>query len=287
MINLFIRGAKRFAVLLPGFVIAYFSVRNIFPYFDRRLPLGLAIIVTYILGAYILIPALTRVFRILFPAQHLPVYCVTPDGFASDPINIGIIASRQGLIQAMEAAGWYVADDYSPFNVLRALVSTVLLRKYPNAPMSRLYLFGRKQDLGFEIPIDGEIGHRHHVRFWATTYDPARPLSARTIHWHHHRADQQADNLLWLGAASRDIGFAFIRHNAQMTHMIHADTDAERQFIVDGIRRTGLIDNSKAIRVGKPYSLVNRAWRGQLNSDGILMVLKLRWKPKRVRAKKG
>jgi len=278
MIDYVIRGTKRFAVLIPGIIIAYFSVRNVFPYFDKRLPLTLAIFVTYVLGAYVLIPALTRVIRIFLPARHLPVYCVTPDGFASDPINIGVIGSKQDLVAAMEAAGWYLADDYSPYNILRAVISTIFLRRYPNAPMSRLYLFGRKQDIGFEIPISGEIGHRHHVRFWATTYDTDTPLSQKTIHWHRRTAELEGPNLLWLGAASRDVGLSFIRHNAQMTHMIHHDTDAERQLIVDGIRRAQLIGSTKAIRLGKPYRLVNRAWRGQLHSDGILTVLKLKKK---------
>ncbi len=105
MIQYTLRLAKRFAVLLPGLVIAYFSVRDIFPYFDRRLPLGVSVLVTYALGAYVLVPALIRLFRIVHPPDHLPLYCVTPDGFASDPLNIGIISTRRQLINAMEKSG--------------------------------------------------------------------------------------------------------------------------------------------------------------------------------------
>src|SRR5271156_4363956 len=97
MMEFALRAAKRFAVLLPGIVIAYFSVRDIFPYFHRGLPLSLAILATYALAAYGLIPAIIRVLRIVRPPDHLPLYCVTPDGFASDPLNIGVIATRRGL----------------------------------------------------------------------------------------------------------------------------------------------------------------------------------------------
>ncbi len=47
-------------------------------------------------------PALIRLFRIIHPPDHLPLYCVTPDGFASDPLNIGLISTRRQLIHAME-----------------------------------------------------------------------------------------------------------------------------------------------------------------------------------------
>src|SRR3954463_6646805 len=133
MTQYLLRVAKRFAVLLPGIVIAYFSVRNIFPYFDRRLPLGFAIFVTYVIGAYVLAPALIRLWRIIRPANHLPLYCVTPDGFASDPLNIGVMATRRQLITAMEQAGWYIADPHRLRFVIRQALSTVYGWSYPNA----------------------------------------------------------------------------------------------------------------------------------------------------------
>lgn len=275
MIDYFIRIAKRFAVLIPGIIIAYFSVHSVFPILDKQVPLGLAIFFTYVLGAYVLIPALIRLIRIVLPARHLPVYSVTPDGFASDPVNIGIIGSKQEFVAAMEAAGWHMADKHSFRNLLRAGIAIALNRPYPTAPMSNLYLFGRKQDIGFEIPVAGMRGHRHHVRFWATTFDKDVPLNSRSIHWHRRKFALQGKDLLWLGAASRDIGFAVIRHNAQLTHMIHADTDAERAFIVDRLAAANKVKKADTILIGKPYRLVNRAWRGELQSDGNIIVCTL------------
>src|SRR5947209_3052479 len=105
MIDSIWRLAKRFAVLIPGLIIAYFSVRDVFPIFDKRVPAVVAVLLTYIIAAYVLIPALIRFVRIVRPPSHLPMYCVTPDGFASDPINIGIIGSKDELVEAMEQAG--------------------------------------------------------------------------------------------------------------------------------------------------------------------------------------
>jgi hypothetical protein len=268
-----IRTFKRFAILLPGVVIAYFSVANIFPYFDQRLPLSLAILITYALAAYVLIPGFIRLYRIVRPATHLPLYCVTPDGFASDPLNIGIIANRRELILAMEKAGWYMADPHTPRNVIKAILSTALGWDYPSAPVSSLYLFGRKQDLAFEIPITGSTGHRHHVRFWATTYEGRKPLTIQTIHWHHRRAHvQHDDDLLWVGAASLDVGVRFIRHNLQLTHMIDPDTNKERQLIIDQLRSQKLLKRLDKVKLGEPYRLINRVINGSLHTDGVMII---------------
>lgn len=274
MIQYILRQAKRFAVLVPGIIIAYFSVRDIFPYFDQRLPLSLAILLTYVLAAYLLIPALIRLIRIFFPPDHLPLYCVTPDGFASDPLNIGIIATRRELINTMENAGWYIADPHTWRHVLQIIVSTIVGRDYPNAPMSNLYLFGRKQDIGFEIPT-GDVGGRHHVRFWATTYEKKKRLSIHAIHWQKRRAHIHSDDLLWVGAASLDKGLNVVRHNFQLTHMIDPDTDSERELIIQQLRRGKRIAKTETVRLDNPYRLINRTWRGYLHTDGVMKILRL------------
>lgn len=279
MLQAGLRFAKRFAVLVPGIIIAYFSVRTIFPYFDRRLPLGLAILCTYALGAYVLVPALIRGWRILRPANHLPLYCVTPDGFASDPLNVGIIGTRRQLIDTMEASGWYMADPHRGHYLLRHMVSIVLGWSYPNAPVSNLYLFGRKQDIAFEIPIEGAgLGSRHHVRFWATTYQDKKTLTVQSIHWHHRRAQVQGDNLLWVGAASLDSGIAPIKHNLQITHMIHPDTNREREMLVSQLRDAKCVQRTKTLKLGAPYQLTNRAFLGYLHTDGQMTIAWLKRK---------
>lgn len=276
MIQYILRLAKRLAVLVPGVVIAYFSVREVFPYFDQRLPLALAVLVTYGLGAYVLLPALVRLYRIFRrPVDHLPLYCVTPDGFASDPLNIGLIGTRRELINAMAAAGWQIADRHNLKNVARMIICIALEQPYPTAPMSSLYLFGRKQDIAFEKPRGDSPLHRHHIRFWATTYEQKERLSIRSIHWHHRQAHVYGESLLWVGAASRDVGLNFIRHNLQITHMIAPDTNKERELIVRQLRTAKLVQNVQTIKLGQPYKLINRALNGSLHTDGKMAVISL------------
>lgn len=282
MIQPVIRFCKRFAVLLPGIAIAYVSFYNIYPFIERGTPSIVAFFITYVITAYGLIPAAINAYRLVRPPRHLPVYCTTPDGFASDPVNIGVIGTRQQLIVAMQHAGWELADRHSLRNMAREVISTILKQPYPRAPMSSLYLFGRSQDLGFEIGIAGSFKNRHHVRFWATTFDEAgvKPaIDASSIHWftrrewRRHGAGHE-EELLWLGAASKDVGLALIRHNAQLTHMIHPDTDAERDLIAEQLQ----IDGGQleaSLQIMEPYKLRNRVWRGYLLTDGQLKIIRL------------
>jgi hypothetical protein len=283
MIQSVIRFCKRFAVLVPGIVIAYVSFYNIYPFIDRGTPSIVAFLITYIITAYGLIPAAINAFRLVWPPRHLPVYSTTPDGFASDPVNVGVIGTRRQLIDAMQHAGWHQADRHSLANMLREVISTIFKRQYLNSPMSSLFLFGRSQDLGFEIPISDSFKNRHHVRFWATTFDQfenGRALDANGIHWftrrewRHHGEGHDDEELLWLGAASKDVGLAFIRHNAQLTHMIHPDTDAERDLIVDQLEIDGASVET-TLQIMEPYKLRNRVWRGYLLTDGKLKVVRL------------
>ena len=276
MIQYVIRFAKRLAVLLPGLIIAYFSVRDIYPYFSRRLPVAFAVLLTYILGAYVLVPAIIRGYRILRPANHLPLYCVTPDGFASDPLNIGIIGTRREVIMAMEKAGWHLADPHTFRNVIREGLSVVYSWSYPNAPVSSLYLFGRKQDLAFQLEVEGSPLLRHHVRFWATNYDKEQPLSSRSINLHHRKEKVSGDNLLWAGAASLDVGIGYVRHNLQFSHMIDPNTDQERELIVSNLKSKKQIGKVDLVKLGQPYKLVNRVLNGSLHTDGKMAVVELK-----------
>jgi len=228
------------------------------------------------LAAYVLLPSIIRLWRIIWPANHLPLYCITPDGFASDPLNIGLVGTRLSIIEAMQNSGWYMADPYSIQNMIKQFLSVVFGRQYLTGPMSSLYMFGRKQDLAFEIPVNGSTRNRHHVRFWATTFSKGTPMAAHNIDWRHRKAHVQDDELLWVGAASLDSGVRPIRHNWQITHMVHPDTNQERELIVSGLEDKGLIEKTDKIKLGNPYKLINRTWRGELHTDGIMKIVRLK-----------
>ncbi|GAC1391692.1 MAG: LssY C-terminal domain-containing protein [Candidatus Saccharimonadales bacterium] len=269
------RNLKRFIVLVPGLILAYVAAQNIFPFFDRHVPDAIAILITYVVTAYGLIPIVMRIIRIIFKPSHIPVYSTTPDGFASDPINIGIVGTKQELIASFQKAGWNVADKRTVRSLLKLSVKTLTGQQYKTAPFSSLYLLGRSQDIGFEKPFGKSTSYRHHVRFWGLTYSLDPRYSDHVHFWQQRYTARTPDRLVWIGAASRDIGIRFIRHNAQLTHMIHPDTNVERELIVHDLTKAQQIKSIQTIKASDPYSLSNRVLGGYLISDGELSICEL------------
>ncbi len=269
-----IRLLQRLVVLAIGIGIVYLAVWQFFPFFDNQVPWAVALFATYVFTAYFFIPLITRLIRLFVRPKHIPLYCVTPDGFVSDPINIGLVGDREQLEAAMIKAGWYVAHKRTiktMFKMARAILNR---QSYVNAPFSSLYLFGRRQDIGFQKPIEDNPSHRHHVRFWACHLDGPEAFHHDVHFWKRFHRPRH-DNLsrqLWVGAASRDIGIMPIRHNAQLTHMIDPDTNSERDLIVEDLRHSHSVAKTLTERVHAGLSLRNRVLGGVLHTDGKIRI---------------
>lgn len=274
MVVWLIRSIKRLLVLLTGVIVVYLAVWKFFPFFDHRIPITFALLATYLFTAYVFIPAGIRVFHMIFQPIHIPLYCITPDGFASDPINIGLIGTREQILSAMAEAGWSTPDKKNVRSFVRVMSSMLHRKAYPKTPFSRLYLFGRKQDLSFALPIGENSSYRHHVRFWACHLDGPEAFHAHVNFWRrfHKPVNKMDVRQLWVGAASKDIGLVPIRYTAQITHMIDPNTDAERDVIIDSLRSTHQVEHTSTVKVGAPYELRNRALGGFLRSDGKMRI---------------
>ncbi|MEK7603134.1 MAG: LssY C-terminal domain-containing protein [Patescibacteria group bacterium] len=270
------RFIKRLLVLVPGVWAATFGARQVFPVFDERIPTWVAIIVTYVVVAYIIIPTLFRFIRYLFPPKHVPLYCVTPDGFACDPVNVGIVGTKAQLKRSMKKAGWYQADSKTIKSGLRIAASVMFKKPYLNAPFSTLFLFGRGQDIGFQKPVGNSPSKRHHVRFWAASHTTDPHHLEHISFWDRFfQSNLETGRVLWVGAASKDVGMGVIRHNAQITHNIHHDTNAERDKIADELKKSGQVQKIKTVTIGSPYKVSNRVIRRYMLSDGKMKLIEL------------
>ncbi len=184
-----------------------------------------AAVVAWAVLAYLLAPQAWK----LFYAAHGPFEGVarvtqTSDGHPGDPINLAIVAEPATLVRAMAASGWYAADPITLESSLRIAADSVLRRADDQAPVSALYLFGRKQDLAFEQPVPGGPRHRHHVRFWK---------------WSELRDGRP----VWFGAGTYDERAGLIYTTGQITHHIAPDVDAERVRIVAELQAKGLVQS--------------------------------------------
>jgi hypothetical protein len=179
-------------------------------------------VVVYAISAYLIVPTLWRVGIVRHPAlPEAPRITHTAAGIPGDPLNIALVATEAGLIKAMLAAGWHPADPLTLESSLRIASSTVFHRPYVDAPVSNLYLWGRKEDRAFEQAVGGDPKRRHHVRFWR---------SAEV---------DEAERPLWIGAATYDAGVGFSHTTGQITHHIAAEVDAERDKLMGDLRRAG------------------------------------------------
>jgi len=151
----------------------------------------------------------------------IPNITHTGTGIPADPLNVALIGTQDEVMKSMVAAKWYPADPLTFRSCRKIASATVLKHPYDEAPVSSLYLWGRKQDLAFEQPVGDDPRQRHHVRFWESDkVDPdGRPV--------------------WVGAAIYDRRVGFSHTTGQITHHTAADIDTERDKLFHDLEQTG------------------------------------------------
>lgn len=177
-------------------------------------------VAVWAITAYLALPRLHRILSSLYVPNYFIGRTRTADGLLGDPVNLALRGSEAQLHAAMTAAGWTLADDITPRSAWRMVQATLLRRSYPQAPVSSLFLFGRRQDIAYQQEIDGNPSKRHHVRFWRCPQGWLLPGG--------HRVD-------WLAAGTYDKSVGLSLFTLQITHKIDENTDIERDYIVQTV----------------------------------------------------
>ncbi|MDO8527666.1 MAG: LssY C-terminal domain-containing protein [Deltaproteobacteria bacterium] len=180
------------------------------------------LIFLYILIAYVILPFLWRRYERSHSLVGLPKTAITKEGIPGDPLNIGLIGSEKEVIQAMIKANWISSDPVTLKTSVRIVESALLHREYSNAPISDLYLWGRRQDLAFEMPVGDSPKQRHHVRFWRA------PVN---VH----------DRVFWIGSVTFDESCGVSHLTGKITHHIASDVDKERDKLMSDLTKAGQI----------------------------------------------
>lgn len=184
--------------------------------------LVIAAIVAYLAVAYVVMPLGWTRYEKRHPwLAEMPGVTHTKDGIPGDPLNVALVGTEADVHQIMLKSQWHPADPLSLKSDLRIAADSVLERPYEDAPVSDLYLFGRKEDLAFEQPVGPDPRQRHHVRFWKSEKPDAdgRPV--------------------WIGAVTFDERVGLSHTTGQITHHIGPDVDAERDRLFQGLEATG------------------------------------------------
>lgn len=286
MIGTTLRLLWRLFVGMIAVLLALATVFLFYPYLHNHTPLLINLIILYIIIAYFGIPFLVRLWRLVIRPRHLPHYAVSRDGWSSDPVNIAIVCKdRASLRQAMEAAGWHIADKPTLKNTLREGYAIIFKQPYPTAPFSRLFLFGRKQDIGFQIQTGKHPTprHRHHIRFWQLDDESERPHHHLTFWENIFQLFPIKKRQIWIGTATHDVSpFAFRIQNLQITHKIDAETNRERDFVINTLQRANILRRTEILHAGDPISFRGQTFRTNIVTDGTLHVVEL----KHVKSKK-
>lgn len=191
--------------------------------------IALGVLVAYVALAYVAAPTFWTVRDDDRTIALSKMVTTTPDGIPGDPINVGLVGSREQLVKALNAAKWDPADPITLKTSVEIGLSVVLDRPDLDAPVSPLLFEGREQDLAFEKPVGNSADRRNHVRFWQTpkTGEDGQPL--------------------WLGSVTFDRGVGLSHDTGQITHHIGPDVDAERDLLIKDLTEAGWIASTYSI----------------------------------------
>jgi hypothetical protein len=226
-------------------------------YVKRAAAVLVPVLLVYGLIAYLLLPSLWRHYEYQKKLATVPMVTVTSQGIPGDPLNVGMVGSRQDILCAMRAAGWYAADPVTWRSSLEISGSVLFDQPYPTAPVSPLLYEGRREDLAFEKPAGKSADRRHHIRLWLVLQDGDE-----------HRP-------VWLGAATFDRGVGFSHYTGAVTHHIGPDIDAERLLVESALQAAGMIEARYKV-AGIGPTLRGRNGGGDLYyTDGEVWMLRL------------
>jgi hypothetical protein len=178
-------------------------------------------------------------------------------GDPGDMVNFLIIGSEAAMQKVFTTAGWVKVDADVKDTFLHGFIESMSKESYLTMPMSPLYLFGRQQDYGWAHaePIQ-VVASRNHLRIWKAPF----PVNGQ---------------VLWVGAATHDIGFEKDQRNNGLTHKIDPDIDLERNYVEKTLTSTGLVSEVTHYLPDNPMKEAKTATGGSFHSDGHVLVLKL------------
>jgi LssY C-terminus len=187
----------------------------------------------------------------------IPRRIADKDGNPGDMVNFLILGSEAAMQKVFTDAGWVKVDADVKDTLLHGIIGSLSKESYVTMPMSQLYLFGRPQDYGWAHaePIS-VVASRNHLRLWKAPF---------TVE----------GTMVWVGAATHDIGFERDQRNNGITHKIDPDIDREREYVQKTLASTGLVVEISHFLPENPMKEAKTATGGSFYSNGQVLVLRL------------
>ena len=179
------------------------------------------LIIFWVVFSYLALPRMHQLFTDIYLPDYFLSRTKTGDGLLGDPVNLALRGSASDIHAVMRRGGWVKADPITLRTSLGIIKSSLTGASYPAAPVSDLFLFGRRHDFAYQKEVDGSAAQRHHVRFWHTPDEWQLP---------------GGETVDWLAAGTYDKAVGLSSLTFQITHKIDEDIDAERDYIINNAR---------------------------------------------------
>lgn len=156
--------------------------------------------------------------------SKIPRQVLNASGQTGDVVNLLILGDRKDVRNAIGAAGWSRIACTRLGAVFHDFWGALDLRAYRGLPMSKLYMFGRQQDISYansKMPFSW--WGRHHFRVWQAPFE----VDGET---------------LWVAAATHDTGLRWNRAQHHFDHKIDPNVDAERQYVSKTLTKNGRVE---------------------------------------------
>jgi LssY C-terminus len=184
----------------------------------------------------------------------LPVQTTTPvTKRPSDLVNVLFVGSRRELADAFAAAGWTDAHPRTFRSGIKGIRAVAEEHGDGSAPMSSLLLDDAASDMAWEKGLN-DVAKRHHVRIWKNQGT-----------WEGRE--------VWLGAATQDVDFAYLRPGRLLTHKISEKVDAERDKIGNDLAFAGCVDTMDWWDRPQVPHLTSNSTGDPMQTDGRLEIL--------------
>ena len=146
-----------------------------------------------------------------------------------DPLNLALIGEATEVMNSLSRSGWSFTHRISLRTVEREIGAALGGGAYPVAPVSSLYVFGRKQDIALQR-ARRSIAQRNHMRLWLAPFRfEGRPV--------------------WVGQVSRDIGIKVTPKSPTLTtHIIDPEVDTTREYVLHSLLGEGFVDRFAFVR---------------------------------------
>jgi hypothetical protein len=176
------------------------------------------------------------------------------DGKPGDPINLVIVGSQAEIQRAFQQAGWVEPERAAQQSIWRSTRAIIGEVAYGTAPVSDLYLFGRREDLAFAKMLN-TVAKRHHLRLWRSD---VRTAQGREV---------------WLGASTHDFGYD-VRPGV-ISHAIDPNLDDERAKVGADLAATKRVSAEQLVTRSNSLSTGLTATGAAWKTDGRLLAIVL------------